>query len=116
MKKSTKKYLINTITIAIVLILIIVLIVLKNKPGNTTTEEIAKCIGEKSELYTQLGCSACETQEQMFGENYQYLTKIDCFYERDKCSDITATPTWKIKNQDYQGVQTIEKLQELTGC
>ncbi len=116
MKKSTKKYLINTITITIVFILIIVLVVLKNKPINTTTEEIAKCIGENSVLYTQLGCHACETQEKMFGENYQYLTVIDCFYEREKCSDITVTPTWKIKNKNYEGVQEIEKLQELTGC
>jgi hypothetical protein len=116
MKKSTKKYLINTITIVIVIALIIVLVVIRNSPDPSTTEEIARCIGEKSTLYTQLGCHACETQEKMFGENYKYLTIIDCFYERDKCEGIEATPTWKVKGKIYPGVQEIETLQELTGC
>ena len=76
------------------------------------------CIGQNSELYIQLGCHACETQEELFGENYQYLNSIDCFFEREQCIDagITATPTWIIDGKKYIGVQNIEKLKELTGC
>ena len=108
----------NLITIAIILAIIIFAIIILNKPLPVTSEEIAQCIGENSVLYTQLGCSHCEEQEELFGDNLKYLNIIDCFYEHEKCSveNIEATPTWIIKGEKYKGVQTIEKLQELTGC
>jgi hypothetical protein len=59
-------------------------------------DEISKCIGEKSILYIQLGCPHCETQKELFGEYYQNLNVVDCFYESDKCTNIRATPTWRI--------------------
>lgn len=59
--------------------------------------EIAKCIGEKSTLYVQLGCHFCAQQEELFGESYQYLNVIDCYYEPQKCYSIKGTPTWVIK-------------------
>ena len=88
-----------------------------SKPiGATTSEGVAKCIGENSVFYVQLGCSACRIQEEMFGENYKFLNSVDCFYERESCGEIEATPTWIIKGEQYKGVQSIEKLKELTGC
>ena len=75
-----------------------------------------KCIGQESVLYVQLGCHACETQQEIFGDNYKYLNRIDCFYEKEKCPGIEATPTWEIKGKRYKGVKSIEKLRELTGC
>lgn len=83
-----------------------------------TSEEIAKCIGKNSVVYVQLGCPHCENQKKMFGDNYKYINSIDCFYKREECSqaEISATPTWVIKNKKYPGVQEIEKLRELTGC
>ncbi|MBS3076313.1 hypothetical protein J4481_01060, partial [Candidatus Pacearchaeota archaeon] len=86
----------------------------KNHPE--TPEEIVKCIGENSVLYVQLGCSHCKTQEDMFGKNLKYLEIIDCWFEKEKCENISGTPTWKIKGEYYKGVQSIKKLQELTGC
>ena len=73
---------------------------LQNATGCTGLEgmeEISKCIGQRSILYVQLGCVHCETQKEMFGEYYQNLNTIDCFYESNKCASITATPTWVIK-------------------
>ncbi len=84
--------------------------------GGSSSEEIAMCIGENSELYVQLGCNACETQKEMFGDNYKYLNVIDCWSEKEKCSEIQYTPTWIINGEKYTGVQSIEKLKELTGC
>ena len=110
MKKS------SILTIIIIIAVIIFAYFLINKPNPETPEEVAKCIGEKSILYVQLGCRACKIQEDLFGENYQYLNKIDCFYERDKCSETEATPTWIINGEKYVGVQTIEKLKTLTEC
>ncbi len=119
MKNKTKKLVINLITVIIILGLIGVLLAVRNSPNNNnTTEEIAKCIGENAILYTQLGCHACEAQEEMFGEYYKYLTIIDCWDERETCTEkqIEYTPTWIINNEKVIGVQEIEKLQELTGC
>jgi hypothetical protein len=110
MKKNT------IITIIVVLLVVIVAFIALSKPQGDITETEAKCIGENSLLYVQLGCHACKIQEEMFGDNYQYLTKIDCFVESEKCSGISGTPTWEINGQEYVGVQSIEKLKELTGC
>jgi hypothetical protein len=108
------------ITIAIILGVIILSIFLINSLHNGVSSETSKCIGKNSVLYIQLGCHACEIQKNLFGENYQYLNVIDCFdeNERQKCIDagITATPTWLINGEKYTGVQSIEKLKELTGC
>ncbi len=101
-----------------IIIGIIILAVIIMRTGNSedVPDDVAKCIGENSLIYVQLGCHACEKQEELFGDSYQYLNLIDCFYERDKCSDIQYTPTWIIEGEKYIGVQTIEKLRELTGC
>ena len=114
MKKKSKS---NLVTIGIILIIIIIVILtLTIKPNSQTNEEIVKCIGENSILYTQLGCHACETQKNMFEENYQYLNVVDCFYYPTKCSEIQATPTWKINNELHRGIQSIEELKKLTKC
>lgn len=112
MKKRVK----SQIIIGIIILAIVILLLLPSKAPAETSEEIAKCIGEKSTLYVQLGCSHCEDQEELFGENIKYLNKIDCFYETEKCADIVGTPTWEIKNNLYTGVQSIDKLKELTNC
>tara|TARA_B100001971_G_C17929321_1_gene401873 strand:+ start:57 stop:386 length:330 start_codon:yes stop_codon:yes gene_type:complete len=104
------------VTWIIILAVIILSIIILTRPKTQTSEGIAKCIGQNSELYVQLGCHACETQEQMFGDNYQYLNSIDCFFEKEKCTEITHTPTWIIKGETHIGTQSIEKLKELTNC
>lgn len=86
------------------------------KPEINTEEEVARCIGEKTTLYVQLGCPHCDDQEALFGENIKHIEVIDCFYERESCIGITATPTWVIKGEQHTGKKTIKELKELTGC
>lgn len=106
----------HLITIAVIVVVLILTAIMMNKsPTGNVTKTIAQYIGSNSILYVQKGCHACEIQEEMFGEDIQYITIIDCFYERDKCEGITATPTWIINGETYTGVQSIEKLKELTG-
>lgn len=100
----------------IVLIAVIVYFSLTNGPMPETDEEVAKCIGENSVLYVQLGCSHCEVQKEMFGENQKYLNTVDCFYNNEECSEIKGTPSWKIDGKIVTGVQEIVRLKELTGC
>ncbi len=106
----------SVITLIIILGIVLLSFAVLNKSHPDIEKEIVQCIGENSILYIQLGCHACETQEKMFGNNYQYLNVIDCFFEREKCQEIAATPTWIINNEKYVGVQEIDKLKELTNC
>lgn len=114
MKKDSKIYLV----LFTIIILVIVSIYLFKGTPSISEEETAKCIGQNSELYVQLGCSHCKTQEELFGENYQYLNVIDCTVDKEKCieADIRGTPTWIINEQKITGVQTIEQLKEFTNC
>lgn len=83
------------------------------------SEEVAKWIGEHSVLYVLPTCSHCKDQENLFGINVKYLNIVDCsnIENRQKCIDegIINVPTWVINGQQYIGVQSIEKLKELTG-
>lgn len=112
MKKNTW---VNGLVILGVLILALIILLNANNTPNTD-EETAKCIGENSILYVQLGCHYCEAQENMFGNYTHYLEIVDCFYERDKCDGIGGTPSWEIGGKIYEGVQSIETLTNLTGC
>jgi len=108
------------ITIILVLALVGGIIYFQNQGfaiQDIPSEKVAKWIGEHSVLYIQAGCSHCVDQENLFGENVKFLTTVDCLEETQKCIDdeIEGTPTWIIDNQKYVGVQSIEKLKELTG-
>lgn len=117
MKKGLEKIITALI---IIVILVLSMFIILNKPAQTLSSDVAKCIGQNSLLYTQTGCSHCKDQEDLFGNNTQYLNTIDCIQadNMQKCisAGIQGTPTWIIKNQSYVGVQTIEELKKLTGC
>ena len=104
------------VTFIIILVVLILAIIIMTRSHPETSKEVAECIGKNSKLYTQLGCNHCEQQEDLFGDNYQYLDVTDCWFERDKCEGIEFTPTWVIKGEKYEEVLSIKKLQELTGC
>lgn len=114
-KKSSKKNIYITLGIIVFVLALSSAIIFfpKDKDSNA---ELAKCIGEKATLYVQYGCSHCKTQEELFGNDLKYLKIIDCYREQDKCQNIRATPTWIIDEEQYLGVQSINKLKELTGC
>ncbi len=119
MEKAKRDGLSSTwITVLIVVLILAVAYFALTTQNRDTSEEIAKCIGERSMLYVQLGCSHCQAQEELFGENVQYLTIVDCFYETEKCQnkEILRTPTWIIDRQKYEDVLSIDKLRELTKC
>jgi hypothetical protein len=109
-----------TIGIILVVLAFSTYIITKNNPSSEITEELAKCIGQNSELYTQTGCPACERQEELFGEYLKHINSINCFLteNRQLCINkkIEATPTWIINEKYYKGVQTINSLKDLTDC
>ena len=113
MKKINKN---RFLTIGIILVIILISYFSLTKSTPETDEEIVKCIGEKATLYGQDGCPHCINQEKIFGNNSIYLNIIDCTASPEKCVGIKGTPSWSIKGKEYLGVQSIIKLQELTGC
>jgi len=104
------------ISLAVIFAVLLLSMVVLNRSHPETDEDIAKCIGENAVLYTQFGCHACNTQENLFGENAKHLSIVDCFVDQNECIGIRATPTWVIKGQSYIGVKSVEELRELTGC
>ncbi|AFZ55283.1 vitamin K epoxide reductase family protein [Cyanobacterium aponinum AL20118] len=75
-------------------------------------------------MYSAYWCPHCYDQKQLFGQEAfnNHLKKIECAPdglkgEPQKCVDanIRAFPTWIIQGQVYEGVQSLEKLAELTG-
>ncbi len=118
MKKDLKIYL---GLLGIVVLVVLGINFLKSSNGDEENlSELAKCIGEKATLYIQLGCSHCDAQEKLFGENYPYLKVIDCTVaeDRQKCIDaeISGTPTWIVNGEKYPGFKTLEELKEITEC
>ena len=69
---AKKKNWLNWVIILAVIVVAVVLLT-RPSPAPQTEEDVAICIGEKSTLYVQLGCSHCEDQEEMFGEYYKHL-------------------------------------------
>ncbi len=117
-----KQKLVTIGIIALVLLVAGAVIIFKSGlavQNTDVSEEVAKYIGEHSVLYMRTTCPHCVDQEKMFGENVKYLNMID----GDKAENVqkfidagvTEVPTWIINNQKYVGVQSIEKLKELTG-
>ena len=100
------------------ILLIAGIIIYSKSAGNPTipSEQVSRYIGEHSILYVQTGCIHCTEQEELFGENVKYLNMIDCLQDTQACinASIDATPTWVINNEKYVGVQSVEKLKQLT--
>lgn len=106
-------------TLIIIILIIAFAVYIKTKPNNSVDESIARCIGENAVVYSQIGCHFCEQQKDLFGDSYKYINEVLCNSDNWKtCTEkeITGTPTWIINNQKYLGLQSVEKLQELTGC
>lgn len=108
----------NLITWVIILAIIIFGVWTLNKSEPSPEQELVKCIGENSVLYVQTGCFACKKQEDLFGENYEFIQTVNCATDIDECilKGVGSTPTWIINGEKIVGVQTIEELKTLTGC
>lgn len=106
----------KVITILTVLLVLAIAFIIINSKQNETPKEIAQCIGNNAILYVQNGCPHCTTQENMFGDNLEYLNIVTCNDNWENCQDIRGTPSWEINGQIIVGVKSIEFLQNATGC
>lgn len=79
----------------------------------------AQCLTEAGlKMYGTDWCGYCKKQKELFGDSFQYIDYIDCDKNRQECLDagVKGYPTWKINEQNYPGLQSLERLAELTEC
>jgi len=82
----------------------------------------AQCLSEKNvKFFGAYWCTNCDKQKQLFGSSIKYVNYIECDLngqESPSCIDknIKGYPTWEIGGEQYLGIQTLEKLSELSGC
>ena len=82
-------------------------------------DEFAKCITEAGATkYGTNWCTYCKQQKDLFGKSFKYVNYINCDYNKDECisNGVSGYPTWKINEENYPGVQSLERLSQLTGC
>jgi len=57
------------ITLIVIIGVIILAVYLVKRNSNSVSKETTLCIANNSVIYTQLGCHACENQEEIFRNN-----------------------------------------------
>ena len=87
-----------------------------HKQNANPEAELMKCIASKTKLYIATGCSACARQKSILNNYIALFNITDCAITPEECGTITHVPTWIIGGKKYEGVRSIEKLKELTGC
>jgi len=114
------KDLFKTPWVYLILVLILIGLFYGYKEFKNSVQEkndFAKYLTERGiVMYGTEWCSHCKTQKKLFGNSFQYINYVDCDKNPEQCKDagISGYPTWKINNQNYPGVQTLERLAELS--
>lgn len=116
-KVGFKKYLIIGIIFLIIIFGFLSAYNYTKKPGNY--DGFAKCLTENGVvIYGNDFCSYTANQLGMFGKSKKYLDYVKCINNEVLCDEkgVKTTPTWWIKDYKLEGVQSFERLSELSGC
>ena len=82
-------------------------------------DDFAKCLtGKGIVVYGNDFCQYTGKQLNWFGSSEKYLNYVKCVDNKELCDSkgVSITPTWEINGKVYEGVQSFEKLSELSGC
>lgn len=112
-----RKYVVYFLVGLIVVFSIVAVYSYFQRPGEY--DDFAKCLTERGVVvYGNDFCSYTGKQLNYFGNSERYLNYVKCVKEQELCDEkgIDTTPTWEIDGEMYEGVQTFEKLSDLTGC
>ena len=110
----------DTLILVIIVVIVIAIIIGINyvKGNGNYSNETMQCIADNSILIVSKTCSHCENQRSILGDS-EPLFNIIFIDEQPEVMDqydLRAVPTWIINNEKITGVQSVEKLKELTGC
>jgi glutaredoxin len=107
---------------AIIIIIIVIAVAGFSATGffvSDNQNSFAKCLSEKGAvMYGTDWCGYCKKQKELFGSSFSDIVFIDCDYNKADCdyAGVTGYPTWRINGVNYPGLQSLEKLANLTGC
>ena len=82
-------------------------------------DEFAQCLTEKEiKMYGTGWCSYCQRQKDAFGSSFKYIDFVDCDKDKQECisAGVQGYPTWKINEENYPGLQSLETLAQLSEC
>ncbi len=115
MKKTTKNILIG---LGIFLLAIFFYLYFRTDSAGQY-DDFAKCLTENNAtMYGTDWCSYCKKQKDLFGDSFKNINFVDCDKNREECliAGVQGYPTWKINEENYPGLQSLEKLSNLTEC
>ena len=107
-----------------VIIAILVFFFIKSgdsQPGKY--DNFAQCLTDnKAVFYGSFQCIHCQNQKELFGGSMKKINYIECGPLNQPpntvClkAGVEAYPTWFIGEAKYTGVQSLERLSNLTNC
>ncbi|MFA4975742.1 MAG: hypothetical protein WC839_00685 [Candidatus Paceibacterota bacterium] len=87
---------------------------------STKYDTFVQCIASKNlTMYGAVWCSHCKVQKELFGDSFKYVPYVECTENPNECvaKGVESYPTWiGIDGTKYIGVQSLEKLAEITSC
>jgi len=109
----------NLMFIAIIVVVIVIIVIITMVRGNgSLDDETMQCIADNSLLIVSKTCSHCANQISILGDSKDLFNIVYIDENRSVLDEygITGVPAWVINNEVYEGVRSIDKLKELTGC
>lgn len=103
----------------IVGIVVLVLAFVVWPDGSGEYDDFAKCLADsRAVMYGTDWCGHCNNQKEMFGKSFEFVNFVNCDFQREECliAGVESYPTWNIAGENYVGVQSLERLGELSGC
>tara|TARA_Y100000310_G_C20673801_1_gene811722 strand:- start:1514 stop:2260 length:747 start_codon:yes stop_codon:yes gene_type:complete len=125
LKKKLKPWLIGIIILNFIPLVLFNVMTFENVGDNDLTQ----CLkNNEVTLYTSELCSACQSQEALFGKDYKRLIIVECSPQVDGgnpqlCGEkrIKSMPTWIMEKggeivKKHAGLLTVEELKEFSDC
>ena len=107
-----------TLIVIIVILAVAICITLYIQNSEVSNEDSLVCISENTNLYVTKTCPYCNMQKELLGNNSQLFNITECTEQQDVCvaAGVEVVPYWTSGNKSAVGYQSIEQLEELTGC
>jgi len=93
--------------------------VAEESPAESSYGSVAECLTSKGAImYGSEESSTSNKQKDVFGDDFNDITYIDCSADKDSCDSagVASYPTWVIDNQKYVGKYSIDSLAAKAGC
>lgn len=85
----------------------------------TGLDTFAECLtASGAVMYGTDWCPHCKAQKEMFGKSFEKVNFVNCDFNKEEClrNLVEGYPTWRIKEQNYGGTQSLVALAEASGC